>query len=93
MPKKTLNATARFDIRIPEEMKVVVETAAAKMDIKTADSTRTSALKKARQTIKTHESIVLSGKEWGTFIEMLEQPHSPTPAAKQAVRKLRDNRL
>ena len=89
----TMNATARFDVRIPEDMKTTVETAASMLGLKTSAFIRSSVLEKAQEVIKTHESITLSQKEWATFMEILDEPHSPTPAAKRAVKDLMDSGL
>ena len=89
----TMNATARFDVRMPEEMKTIVETAASIMGLGTAAFIRSSILEKAQEVIKMHESIMLSQKESATFMDILNESHSPTPAAQRAVQALRDSGL
>jgi|SaaInlStandDraft_3_1057020.scaffolds.fasta_scaffold78509_2 uncharacterized protein (DUF1778 family) len=89
----TMNATARFDVRIPEDMKATVETAASMLGLRTSAFIRSSVLEKAQEVIKTHESITLSQKEWATFMDILEAPHPPTPAARRAVKALKDSGL
>ena len=89
----TMNATARFDVRIPKDMKATVETAASMLGLRTSAFIRSSVLEKAQEVIKTHESITLSQNEWATFMEILGDPHPPTPAAERAVKALKDSGL
>jgi len=77
--------TPRFNIRMPENVRAIIDQAAALEGRSTSDFVLTSAVEKARATIESHQRIVLSREESIAFAELLLNPPKPTDALRAAI--------
>jgi len=77
--------TPRFNIRMPENVRAIIDQAAALEGRSTSDFVLTSAVEKARQAIESHQRIVLSREESIAFAELLLNPPKPTDELRAAV--------
>ncbi|MGI8689896.1 MAG: DUF1778 domain-containing protein [Thermomicrobiales bacterium] len=77
--------TPRFNIRMPENVRAIIDQAAALEGRSTSDFVLTSAVEKARQTIESHQRIILSREESIAFAELLLNPPKPTDELRAAV--------
>lgn len=50
-----------------------------------------AAIDKARDILQNHQSIVLSAKDWDSFIDTLENPPQPNEALKSALKDYQDS--
>ncbi len=77
--------TPRFNIRMPENVRAIIDQAAALEGRSTSDFVLTSAVEKARQTIESHERIILSRQDSMIFLEAMLNPPEPTDELRAAV--------
>ncbi len=77
--------TPRFNIRMPENVRAIIDQAAALEGRSTSDFVLTSAVEKARQTIESHQRIVLSRRDSMIFLEAMVNPPEPTDELRAAV--------
>lgn len=77
--------TPRFNIRMPENVRAIIDQAAALEGRSTSDFVLTSAVEKARQTIESHQRIVLSRRDSMIFLEAMLNPPEPTDELRAAV--------
>ena len=77
--------TPRFNIRMPEHVRALIDQAAALEGRSTSDFVLTSAVEKARARIESHERIVLSREESIASAELLLNPPEPTDELRAAV--------
>ncbi|MDQ6908827.1 MAG: DUF1778 domain-containing protein [Chloroflexota bacterium] len=77
--------TPRFNIRMPEHVRVLIDQAAALEGRSTSDFVLTSAVEKARATIESHERIVLSREESIAFAELLLNPPKASDNLRAAI--------
>jgi uncharacterized protein (DUF1778 family) len=79
---------ARLRVRLPVELKQVIEDAAA-ISEKTVNNFAVSALvDSARQVIEQHERTELSQRDWDAFVRLLEDENAkPNRALTQAARE------
>lgn len=75
----------RFNIRMPENARAIIDQAAALEGRSTSDFVLASAVEKARQTIESHQRIVLSREESIAFAELLLNPPQPSDKLRAAV--------
>jgi uncharacterized protein (DUF1778 family) len=77
--------TPRFNIRMPEHVRALIDQAAALEGRSTSDFVLTSAVERARETIESHERIVLSREESIAFAELLLNPPKANDKLRAAV--------
>ncbi|HEY8293350.1 MAG TPA: DUF1778 domain-containing protein [Thermomicrobiales bacterium] len=77
--------TPRFNIRMPEHVRALIDQAAALEGRSTSDFVLTSAVEKARETIESHERIALSREESIAFAELLLNPPKANDKLRAAV--------
>ncbi len=77
--------TPRFNIRMPEHVRALIDQAAALEGRSTSDFVLTSAVEKARATIESHERIVLSREESIAFAALLLNPPKANDKLRAAV--------
>ncbi len=77
--------TPRFNIRMPENVRAIIDQAAALEGRSTSDFVLTSAVEKARQTIESHERIILSRRDSMIFLEAMLNSPEPTDELRAAV--------
>ncbi len=77
--------TPQFTIRMPEHVRALIDHAAALEGRSTSDFVLTSAVEKARETIESHQRIVLSQCDSMIFLEAMLTPPEPTDELRAAV--------
>lgn len=77
--------TPRFNIRMPKNVRALIDQAAALEGRSTSDFVLTSAVEKARETIESHERIILSREESIAFAELLLNPPKANAKLRAAV--------
>ncbi len=77
--------TPRFTIRMPEEVRAIIAQAAALEGRSMSDFVLASVVTKARETIESHQRIVLSRAESIAFAEMLQNPPKANDKLRAAV--------
>ncbi len=75
----------RFNIRMPEDVRAIIDQAAALEGRSTSDFVLASAVAKARETIESHQRIVLSREESIAFAELLLNPPEPSDNLRAAI--------
>lgn len=75
----------RLNIRMPEEARALIDQAAAMEGRTTSDFVLASAVEKARETIESHQRIVLSREESIAFAELLLNPPKANDNLRAAV--------
>lgn len=75
----------RLSIRMPKEVRAVIDQAASLEGRTTSDFVRASAVEKARETIESHQRIVLSREESIAFAELLLNPPKANDNLRAAV--------
>ncbi|MGI8857790.1 MAG: DUF1778 domain-containing protein [Thermomicrobiales bacterium] len=74
--KKT--TSPRLNIRMPQQARAIIDQAASLEGRTTSDFVRASAVEKARETIESHQRIVLSREESIAFAESLLNLSAPS---------------
>ena len=77
--------TPRFSLRMPQEVRAIINQAAALEGRSTSDFILASAVEKARETIELHQRIVLSREESIAFAELLRNPPKANDKLRAAV--------
>ncbi len=77
--------TPRFTLRMPQEVRAIIAQAAALEGRSTSDFVLASAVEKARETIESHQRIVLSREESIAFAELLLNPPKANDNLRAAV--------
>jgi uncharacterized protein (DUF1778 family) len=77
--------TPRFNIRMPEHVRALIDQAAALEGRSTSDFVLTSAVEKARETIESHQRITLSQRDSTIFLEAMLNPPEPNDKLRAAV--------
>ncbi len=77
--------TPRLNIRMPKSVRAIIDQAAALEGRSTSDFVRTSAVEKARETIESHQRIVLLREESITFAESLLNPPKASDKLRAAI--------
>jgi uncharacterized protein (DUF1778 family) len=75
----------RLNVRMPQEARAIIDQAAALEGRTTSDFVLASAVEKARETIESHQRIVLSREESIAFAELLLNPPAPSDNLRTAV--------
>lgn len=81
----TRTKSPRFNIRMPEDVRAIIDQAATLEGRSTSDFVLASAVEKARRTIESHQRIVLSQRDSMIFIEAMLNPPKPTDELRAAV--------
>ncbi len=77
--------TPRFNIRMPENVRALIDQAAALEGRSTSDFVLTSAAAKARETIESHQRITLSQRDSMIFAEAMLNPPKANDRLQAAV--------
>jgi uncharacterized protein (DUF1778 family) len=80
----------RLEVRLPADVKAVIQHAADLSGRSLSDFVVSSALDAAEETIRRHEVIVLSARDSITFVEALLNPPEPNDALRRAFRRHRE---
>lgn len=78
-------ASPRLNIRMPKEAREIIDQAASLEGRTTSDFVLSSAMEKARETIESHQRIVLSREESIAFAELLLNPPKANDKLRAAV--------
>ena len=82
-------ATAHIEMRIKPSDKGRISRAAELSGVKLTTFVRASAAREAERILREHQTTVLSERDRRTLLEALDNPPSPTAAARDAVRNYR----
>ncbi len=77
----------RVNLRIDAASKRILERAAAHVGSNLSDFVLSNALAAANEVIRSHETIVLSPRDWDVFFEALVNPPEPGERLQQALRR------
>ncbi|MGH2617962.1 MAG: DUF1778 domain-containing protein [Thermomicrobiales bacterium] len=81
---------ARLEVRVPADVKMVIQHAADLSGRSLSEFVAGSALEAAEETIRNHEVIVLSARDSITFVEALLNSQGPNEALLAAARRHRE---
>jgi uncharacterized protein (DUF1778 family) len=87
---KTKAKRERLEVRVPADVKMVIQHAADLSGRSLSDFVASSALAAAQETIREHEVIVLSARDSIAFVDALLNPPEPNEALRQAFRIRRE---
>lgn len=76
---------SRFNIRMPQEVRTLIDQAAALEGRTMSDFVLASAVEKARETIESHQRIVLSQRDSMIFAEAMRNPPKANDRLRAAV--------
>jgi len=80
---------ARLDLRLPSDMKDLLQKAAALSGLDLSAFTLSAAIEKADEVLSRHQTRLLSDKERDRFIEIMEQDE-PNPKLLAAVKRYKE---
>lgn len=81
--------TERVEVRVPAEVKDIIERAAAWSGCTLSDFVRDAARDKAVAVVRESSELRLSNRDRDTFLAMLDNPPKPNKALKDAAMKYR----
>lgn len=81
----------RLDLRISQEDKELIETAATLKGQKTSAFVIENMRVVSRQVIETNKTISLGDAEWDKFVDLIENPTEPSKSLRRAVKGLKAN--
>jgi len=91
MPKTTVNATSRIELRIRADQKAMIARAAALRNLDLTGFIMGAVIPEAEATIQRSERIVLSERDTLRILDLLENPPEPTEKLLKAAKA--ENRL
>lgn len=82
--------TERLELRLPEELKREIESAASLLGVPVSSLVLDAVLEKARRVKREHNQTILFGADAERFARMLEEPPAPTEALIGTLRRKAD---
>jgi uncharacterized protein (DUF1778 family) len=83
----TATKSERVSLRIDAEAKRTLERAAGYAGSSLSDFVITRALAAANEVIQARETVTLSRRDWGAFLDALADPPAPDAKLKRALRR------
>lgn len=80
----TLAKDTRLHIRCDQEVRRLLDKAAAYAHMSVSEFVLRNAVEQAQSVVQTHEAITLSQDDFAAFLNALDTPARPTPALKRA---------
>jgi uncharacterized protein (DUF1778 family) len=84
--------TKRFDMRLDEEQKALLERAAALEGQSVTNFVRSNLIIMARQIVERDRTTTLSERDWDAFMKVLASDEEPNAALKKALKRARERR-
>ncbi len=81
---------SRVDLRISQEQKDLLETAASLKGLSLSAYLLSNSLEAARKDIESYEKLVLSDKDRDLFLSLIENPPEPNQNLKSAMKRFKD---
>ncbi|MBW4508874.1 MAG: DUF1778 domain-containing protein [Scytonematopsis contorta HA4267-MV1] len=81
---------SRVDLRISQEQKDLLETAASLKGLSLSAYLLSNSLEAARKDIESYEKLVLSDKDRDLFLSLIENPPEPNQNLKSAMKIFKD---
>jgi uncharacterized protein (DUF1778 family) len=82
-----MSKTARLDLRLEHEHKLLLEQAAWLLETNVSDFTTSVALDRARQVVAKHQTLTVNQVAFKQLLSELERPAKPLAALRQQLRK------
>ena len=83
----TLAKDARLHIRCDQEMRRLLDKAAAYAHMSVSEFVLRNAVEQAQSVVQKHEAITLSQDDFAAFLNALDAPAHPNPALKRAFQR------
>ena len=87
--ENTLNGVARFNFRLPADIKERIEKAAIVSGLTVTDFAINALANTADEVLEKHHNRILSDRDRDIFLDMLENPPEPNEALLAAVQEYR----
>ena len=87
--ENTLNGVARFNFRLPADIKDRIEKAAIVSGLTVTDFAINALANTADEVLEKHHNRILSDRDRDIFLDMLENPPEPNEALLAAVKEYR----
>ena len=84
-----MSTTARFDLKMDPDEKIIVAKAAALMGTTMAGFVRAAAKEKAQVLLDRKTRLALSQRDFAAFMQALDAAFTPNPALKEALSQVR----
>ena len=83
----TLAKDTRLHIRCDQEVRCLLDKAAAYAHMSVSEFVLRNAVEQAQSIVQTHEAITLSQINFGAFLTALDTPAPPAPALQRALKR------
>ena len=80
----TLTKDTRLHIRCDQDMRRLLDKAAAYAHMSVSEFVLRHAVEQAQSVVKAHEAITLSQDDFAAFLDALDRPHQANPALQRA---------
>jgi len=84
---KTLAKDTRLHIRCDQEMRRLLDKAAAYAHMSVSEFVLKNAVDQAQSVVQAHEAITLSQNDFDAFLSALDHPAEPAPALQRAFQR------
>jgi len=83
----TLAKDTRLHIRCDQEVRNLLDKAAAYAHMSVSEFVLRNAVEQAQTVVQSHESIMLSQRDFAAFLDALDNPASASPALQRAFKR------